>query len=104
MERNAGAPLLPGVGRFESLLKPFNLKPKITDEVRRELNDILAVRNLLVHRAGKIDRRFIELCPWLNRELGETIEVSRDDLTRDISSTSEYVTGKINAATSHPFF
>jgi hypothetical protein len=90
LERELAASLRPGVGRYECLLKPFGISPKITDDERRDLNEMAAIRNVIVHRAGFADRRLLELCPWLGLEEGEAVNVSRDSFDRHMASASEY--------------
>ncbi len=103
-ERELSAALRPGIGRFDCLLKPFELKPKVDDEVRRDLNEISAVRNILVHKAGIVDAKFVGLCPWLNLGVGEPVKVRGDDLQRYMGSAIDYVISAIEAVHVHPDF
>ena len=88
LERELAASLRPGVGRFDCLLKPFGISPKIADDERRDLNEMAAIRN--VHRASIADGRLLELCPWLGLEEGQVVNVSRASLTRYLGSASQY--------------
>ena len=68
--------LKPGVARMEELLEPFGLHGPINDAVRRLLLELGAVRNVLVHRNGITDRRFIVACPWLQCREGRPLSLS----------------------------
>ncbi len=57
LEKELAASLRPGAGRFACLLKPFGITPKIKDAERRDLSEMAAIRNVIVHRA----RAFSEL-------------------------------------------
>lgn len=77
LEREISAPLKQGVGRFETLLAAVNVSVTVGDDVRRTLHEMCAVRNVLVHRAGRADRRFIGQCPWIPVSEGEAVRVTR---------------------------
>ncbi|WP_024681701.1 hypothetical protein [Pseudomonas syringae] len=70
------APLKIGAGKFEALLAPVGLGGNITDGVRRTLYELSQIRNIIVHKSGKADRRLVEGCPWLNFKKGEDIHVT----------------------------
>lgn len=78
LENDLGANLKPGVGRFESLLNEVGLGGSVGEDLRRDLLEMGAVRNVLVHRLGVIDDRFVGLCPWYGVSVGERVSVTRD--------------------------
>lgn len=98
LERELAATLKPGVGRFACLLKPFGIAPITSEEMRRDLSELAAVRNVIVHRAGVADARLIELCPWLRLERGHPVTVGRAALERYVVAASEYAAAIIEAA------
>jgi hypothetical protein len=98
LEREIGATLKPGAGRFDSLLKPFNIDPRLDDKLRRDLNEMAAVRNVIVHRAGIVDQRLLQLCPWLSYKLNDPIRVHRSDVIRYLESASNYAAALIESA------
>lgn len=100
LERELAAALKPGVGRFECLLKPFGIHPNITPEQRRDISELAAVRNVIVHRAGIADTRFLELCPWLNQKLETPVVVGRETFLRYVDATSKYAASLIESARS----
>ena len=100
LERERSATLQPGIGRFDCLLKPFGISPKSSDDIRRNLNEMAAIRNVIVHRASMADKRLLELCPWLEKEEGQTINVDRASLDRYVGSASDYAANIIDAARS----
>jgi hypothetical protein len=98
LERDMAASLKPGAGRFDCLLKPFGIDPKIEDKERRDLNEMAAFRNVLVHRAGIADRRFAELCPWCGVKEGTLVRVGREAFLRFVRASSHYAAAVVTAA------
>lgn len=98
LERELAATLKPGAGRFECLLKPFGIAPQISVDDRRDLNELAAVRNVIVHRAGIADARLIELCPWLGLRLGEFVAIDRASFERYVGASSHYAAAIIRSA------
>lgn len=71
------APLKTGSGRFEALLDPVGLGGPIPDVIRRALCELVQVRNVLMHKGAKADRRLIESCPWLGYGRGDKVAVTQ---------------------------
>ncbi|HEY5883907.1 MAG TPA: hypothetical protein VIT88_04430 [Pyrinomonadaceae bacterium] len=82
LEQELSSPIKNGVSRFESLLHVFDLSGSVEDDVRRDLFELSQLRNVLVHRSGIADRRFVEACPWLNLKVGEPIKVDHKIFVR----------------------
>lgn len=90
LENEISEPVTPGVARFDRLLKVFGACPEIEAIDRRNLMELACIRNVLVHRAGLADRRFITLCPWMEVAEGDRLRVSEDMLMKYISSIATY--------------
>jgi len=90
--RNQGAERRKGVERFEVLLEPFGLAGPVEDGVRKIIWEIQNVRNVLVHRAGVADRKFVQACPWLNLSVGDRVTINRESFDRYYHALSEYGT------------
>lgn len=67
-----------GVGRFEAPLGYVGLSGGVNDAVRRSLFELSEVRNIVVHKNSSADSRLIENCPWMNLEIGEPIDITRE--------------------------
>lgn len=65
-----------GKRRLERQLKAFGLSVKASGAVNNALCEFYAVRNVLAHRNGRTDRRFVELCPWSGLTEGAELLVS----------------------------
>lgn len=98
LERELATALKPGTGRFDCLLKPFGIHPNVTPEQRRDLSELAAVRNVIVHRAGLADARLVELCPWLLVKIGEPVIVGREAFLRYVEASSAYAAALIESA------
>lgn len=75
LARQTNSDLKHGVGRFESLLDTVGLGGALSQELRRTCLEFGEVRNLIVHRAGTADRRFVDSCPWLNATVGDAFRI-----------------------------
>jgi hypothetical protein len=82
LERQLGASLKPGVSRFEAVLDNVGLGGPIAQSVRKSLLELQQMRNIIVHRSGRADRRFIEACPWVPCTTGEPIDLSEKEFQR----------------------
>ena len=95
LEKELAATLRPGVGRFDCILKLFGIRPTVSEAIRRDLHEMAAVRNVIVHRAGVADERLVELCPWLQLAVGQHVKVSANDFERFVVAASEYAAAVI---------
>jgi hypothetical protein len=76
LKQSADAVLKPGIGRFEAILDPVGLGGSVDESVRKALFELSQVRNVIVHKAGKADRRLVDGCAWLAVERGAKVHVS----------------------------
>ena len=60
------SPLRVGVGRFDLLLNAVGISIAHEEDRRRTLFELSKVRNIIVHQAGKADKKFASECPWMN--------------------------------------
>jgi hypothetical protein len=91
LERETQAILKRGISRFETSLAIFGLSGDIDKEIQKNLFELSNMRNVLVHRRGKADRKFVEACPWLNLTLGEPVTVAAPAFQRYSDSVTEYM-------------
>lgn len=91
LERSSRSSYRLGVARFESMLEAVGLSGPAPEDCRKTLLELSEVRNCLVHRSGKADRRLLRLCPWLGLELGATISLGMNDFDRYSAAIAEYV-------------
>lgn len=74
----------PAISKFEDLLsivgyKPYGEYGAISSTGKRLLIELQNVRNVLVHKSGIVDRKFVENCPWKNATKGEKLSISYSD-------------------------
>ncbi|NQX61830.1 hypothetical protein [Paenibacillus qinlingensis] len=65
-----------GVGKFESLLDSIGYGGQINEHVRKVILELISLRNLIVHRNGKVDKRFLNDCTDLNYSSGDTVKLN----------------------------
>jgi len=80
-----------GVERFESLLGAFGLAGPLDKRLKRDLLELYHVRNVLVHRRGVADRKFVQACPWLHLSAGEQVTVSHESYAKYHHAVAAYV-------------
>jgi hypothetical protein len=91
LERQLGVSLKPGVSRFEAVLDSVGLGGRVAQSVRKSLLELQQMRNVIVHRRGRADRRFIEACPWVPCTIGEPIDLSEKEFRRYWLAASWYL-------------
>jgi hypothetical protein len=91
LKQAVDAPLKLGVGRFEALLAPVGIGGNVQDRVQKTLYELSQIRNVIVHKGGKADRRIVEACPWLKIERGEPVHVTDKMFKSYISSAYWYL-------------
>ncbi len=89
-ERNQSLSRKHGADRFEVLLEPFGLSGALEAGIKKDIREMHHIRNVLVHRGGKADRRIIEGCPWLGFSLGQGITVTPEAMSRYEQSLMKY--------------
>ena len=65
-----------GVARLESLLDQVGLAGRVDSLVKRSLFELWAVRNVVAHKNGVADSKFIETCPQFGASLGTQLPIS----------------------------
>jgi hypothetical protein len=89
-EQETAAGLRSGINRFETLLAPFNLSGDVPDEIGKSIFELGHIRNVLVHRAGIADKRFVESCPWLSLSVGDEVRVTHGQLENYADAVQQY--------------
>jgi hypothetical protein len=101
LDQEMNAPLKSGVNRFETLLQPFGLSGKVDKEIADQIYYLAQVRNLIAHRAGKVDRKFKLACPWSELEIGSKLDVTMKDYRLFDVAVTQYVTELIQRSREH---
>jgi hypothetical protein len=96
LARSLNASFKPGIAKFEALLGAIDLGGAVEDDVRRTLLELSQVRNIIVHRAGVIDSRFREACPWLGLEVGVQNRVTHEQYLKYSQASHNYALCIIN--------
>lgn len=64
-----------GVPRFEVVLEAAGLGGQPPPEVEPPLAEMMNVRHVLLHRGGRVDRRLLENCDWLDLHIGDRVVI-----------------------------
>lgn len=91
LKQTLDASLKLGVGRFEVLLEPLGLSGEVHSKVRKVLYELSQIRNVIVHKSGRADRRIVESCPWLDSTRGEVLHVTSKMFERYLKAAYWYL-------------
>ena len=69
-------PLQVGIGRYEAVLNAIGLGGSVDESVKKVLLELMEVRNVVAHRNGIIDTKFLRNCPWFGAKLGDPIRLA----------------------------
>jgi hypothetical protein len=90
LQKDLAVGLRVGPGILEPLLEAIGLGGSADARVRASLVELSAVRNILVHRRGRADSRFLEQCPWVGVSPGAEVLVSGAMLHRYAATVLGY--------------
>ncbi|MFI1410840.1 hypothetical protein ACH4Y0_13185 [Streptomyces sp. NPDC020707] len=82
IQRDLKLDLRSGVTKFEKLLDAVGLGGPVDPRLRDTLYEFQNVRNVLAHRAGIVDQRFIDACPSYGLQVGERVAIDEENFTR----------------------
>lgn len=91
IERETKSGRRQGVDQFESTLQVFGLSGSVQETIKKDLFEFGHVRNVLVHRNGVTDARFVKACHWLELSAGQAVTVDQARLFRYIHAAQGYV-------------
>lgn len=83
--------LMKGAGKFEVLLNAIGFGGPVDDDVRRELMNLIETRNVIIHRAGKADKKFVQNCPSLSYQAGDEVVVICERFSKYRMACSWYI-------------
>jgi hypothetical protein len=75
-----------GTGKVEKQLSLVKLGGAVPDDLRKCLHEANAIRNIYLHNGGRVDKRFLERCPYLSYSIGDKFPI-------DIKTCARYVMG-----------
>jgi len=79
LERDGRVQATHGIARLESLLGLVGLEGEMDDpQLREDLHTLNQIRNLVAHRRGVVDRRFLMSCRPVGGVLGERLAIHWD--------------------------
>ena len=90
-----------GVAQFEYALEDVGLDGAIDENIRNTLRIAKAMRNVIAHRAGKIDRRLVEDCPDLELKHGDALRISKPQIYSVVMAAIMYLLTIANRSRKH---
>lgn len=85
-----------GANRLESILKLAGLSGPVDPIAKQNLHVLNEMRNVIVHRRGVADRRFLERCPLPGMKMGERMRIDLRTVRAFSMSALNYSTCVIN--------
>lgn len=79
-----------GIEQFEVPLGLVGLNGAVDPDVRNTMRIAKALRNLVAHRAGVVDARFLQTCPDVGLEEGQVVKITGDQMMAVVGAMSMY--------------
>jgi hypothetical protein len=76
LKQELASDLKVGIGRFEALFEALGFAGFVAPSIRKALLELYELRNVIVHKMGKMDKQCKTRCPWLSFDVGEAVRVS----------------------------
>jgi hypothetical protein len=95
LENELTTTLRAGVDRFDCLFNVFGFLPRVDSETKKVLYELSAIRNVIMHQAGRADKRLLDACPWVQTPLGESITVQPGRYAVYVENTYKYLLAAI---------
>lgn len=90
LEQITRSPLKAGVGRFDVLLDAVGISVAHDEARRRSFFELSKIRNVIVHQAGRADKKLVNECPWLNVEIGDRVIVDQKRYSEYVAAVTGY--------------
>jgi len=100
LQRATGVELAAGVTVAEKTLDVFGLVPTVEPDLRRNIFELHQVRNVVVHRGGIADKKFVDACPWTGIVTSARIQLGTEDYRRYAGSVDQYLSAVVRKAAS----
>lgn len=82
--------LKPVMTRYLAMLQVFDVAPAMGSSEIDSLNELGAVRNVLMHNSGFVDDKFREKCSTTQFKIGDRITIERDRMKKYFDAASEF--------------
>lgn len=92
LQRELKTELRSGATKFEPLFKIIGLGGSVDGRISQCIYEFQQLRNLVAHRRGIADQRFIDACPRFGYSLGDSISLKDEDMARILNGVLMYVT------------
>ena len=80
------------------MLGAFGLIVELDEEHKRNLSELAELRNVILHKGGRIDKRFKDKCPWRQDEIGGALHINRSQLGNYFEAASSVATKLMQSA------
>jgi hypothetical protein len=91
LQRNEASGSTQGVNTFENVLDIFGLNGEVDAPTKEGLWKLNNLRNTIVHRNSRADRRLVENCPSLNISIGDHVTVDHNTYESLTESVLNYI-------------
>jgi hypothetical protein len=78
------------IEKFELLLALAGLSGNIEAEIKRDLIELGHVRNVLLHRRGIADAKFVQACQWVKVRVGAHVQINSTTVERFVFAAVSY--------------
>lgn len=90
LRRTSSSELKAGIGQFETIFDAIGLDGPVDDAIRTVLFQAKALRNVIAHRGGRADARFVNDCSDFGISVGDEVRLSRLQLAAALEAMRIY--------------
>lgn len=91
------------IDRMLAQLDCFGLSLVLETDTRRSLTEMCELRNVIMHRSGFLDRRFLDKCPWRTDTVGTPVTLSHDTMRVYFDAAGKIAVALVEAVTKSAF-
>jgi hypothetical protein len=91
VKKEQNSSLTSGVGQFESLLGAIGFGGDVQMDVRKTMFLVKAVRNLIAHNGGRVDRKFTESVSGTDLQIGQPLQINTRQAYAAVFAMVHYV-------------
>lgn len=80
IRRDRSSDLKSGIQQFESVLSAIGLDGSVDPAIREVMFQVKSLRNVIAHKGGRVDARFVEDCPSFKLSVGDDLRLSNTQI------------------------
>jgi hypothetical protein len=91
------------IDRALIMLSAFGLSLSLPNAVKQDLSEMAEARNILLHRIGRVDDRFLSKCPWIMLKVGDIFRMNDEKMSKYFDAAHAFAIGLVEQTTMSPY-